>query len=91
MFHSFFTRVSWAFLKIFPRCFKVFCLSGGHHSFLSIRKACFDEFTHLDKITFKFVVLQGESKKRPPQFMLNISSYRHARKLGHNSLERWDP
>ena len=35
--------------------------------------------------------LQGESKKRPPQIMLNISGYKHARKLRHNSLDRWDP
>ena len=26
-----------------------------------------------------------------PQFLLNFFSYKHARKLGHNSMERWDP
>ena len=31
------------------------------------------------------------SKKNVPQFLLNVTSYKHARKLGHNSLERWDP
>ena len=34
------------------------------------------------------IILQGESKKRPPQFILNISSYKHARKLRHNSLDK---
>ena len=48
-------------------------------------------WTEISKVEGDFKIVQGESKKRPPQFMLNISSYRHARKLGHNSLERWDP
>ena len=26
-----------------------------------------------------------------PQFLLNFSVYKHARRLRHNSLERWDP
>ena len=33
----------------------------------------------------------GCPEKNEPQFLLNISGYKHARKLGHNSLERWDP
>ena len=33
----------------------------------------------------------GCPEKNAPQFLLNFSSYKHARKLGHNSLERWDP
>ena len=31
------------------------------------------------------------SKKNAPQFLLDVSSYKHARKLGHNSLKRCDP
>ena len=33
----------------------------------------------------------GCPEKNEPQYLLNISGYKHARKLGHNSLERWDP
>ena len=33
----------------------------------------------------------GCPEKNAPQFLLNFSSYKHARRLGHNSLERWDP
>ena len=33
----------------------------------------------------------GCPEKNAPPFLLNLSSYEHARKLGHNSLERWDP
>ena len=33
----------------------------------------------------------GSPEKKEPQFLLNFSRYKHARKRGHNSLERWDP
>ena len=33
----------------------------------------------------------GSPEKNEPQFLLNIFGFKHARKLGHNSLERWDP
>ena len=33
----------------------------------------------------------GCPEKNAPQILLNFSGYKHARKLGHNSLERWDP
>ena len=35
--------------------------------------------------------LTGCPEKNAPQFLLNFSGYKHARKQGHNSLERWDP
>ena len=54
----------------------VFCLSGGHHCFLSIRKACFDESTHLDKITFKIVLLLVLREKCDAvEIMMLIISY----------------
>ena len=37
------------------------------------------------------LVCTGCPEKNAPQFLLNFSGYKHARKLGHNSLERWDP
>ena len=33
----------------------------------------------------------GCPEKNAPQFLLNFSVYKHAKKLGHNSLERLDP
>ena len=30
-------------------------------------------------------------EKNAPEFLLNFSGCKHARRLGHNSLERWDP
>ena len=33
----------------------------------------------------------GCPEKNAPQFLLNFSCYKHAKKLQHNSLERWDP
>ena len=33
----------------------------------------------------------GCPQKIGPQFLLNFSGYKHARRLGHDSLERWDP
>ena len=41
----------------------------------------------LDSAHLGLLKIQGESKKRP-QFMLNISGYKHARKLRHNSLDK---
>ena len=32
----------------------------------------------------------GCPEKNALQFLLNFSGYKHARRLGHNSLERWD-
>ena len=34
---------------------------------------------------------QGVQKKNAPQFLLNFSGHKHARRLGYDSLERWDP
>ena len=31
------------------------------------------------------------ASKNAPQFLLNFSGYKHARRLRHNPLERWDP
>ena len=44
----------------------------------------------LDHVGIK---LKGGAKKKLtlPQFLLNFSGYKHARRLRHNSLERWDP
>ena len=33
----------------------------------------------------------GCPEKNAPQFLLNFSGCKHARRMGHNSLERWDP
>ena len=39
----------------------------------------------------RFVPYIGCPEKNAPQFLLNFSDYKHAIRLGHDSMERWDP
>ena len=44
---------------------------------------------HIGVRLITLILVQGV--KNAPQFLRNSSGYKHARKLEHNSLERWDP
>ena len=58
---------------------------------LSLAKMIYWEYEPVHRVAKNSCKCTECPEKNGPQFLLNFSGCKHARGLGHNSLERWDP